>query len=169
MLDYTIRPAVPTDLDSLWPAVVRAVAAMRAEGNTQWGDDYPISDDYAEDIGRGELIVAAAPDGRVLGAACASVAPEPLYVDVDWTIPAPAMVVHRMVVDPEVQRGGVARALFQYAEDRARTQGVPTIHADTSCKNEKMQRLFQKLGFVRRGEIHIPGRPLLFPVFEKLL
>ena len=45
------------------------------------------------------------------------------YADVPWAVDAPALVMHRMVVDPDVQRGGVASALFQHAEDRARGQG----------------------------------------------
>lgn len=169
MLDYTIRPAVSGDLDSLWPMVRRAVAKMNAEGSDQWGPDYPLPEDYADDIRRGELIVAAAPDGRILGAACPTTAPEESYAAIDWTVPGPAMVIHRMVVDPEVQRSGIALALFQHAEALARAQGIPVIHVDTYSENQKMQGLFRKLGFERRGEIRLHFRDLPFPAFEKVL
>ena len=82
---------------------------------------------------------------------------------------AQILVIECMAVDPALQRGGVASALLTYAEDWARARGIPVFHADTYCKNRKMQALFRKRGFVQRGEIHLPGRSLPFPAFEKLL
>lgn len=169
MNQFTIRLARLEDLDTICGLVRRAVANMNAEGSDQWGDDYPTRDHYADDIARGELWAAIDDQGRVAGCAYFSTDPEPDYADVPWAVDAPALVMHRMVVDPDVQRGGVASALFQHAEDRARGQGVPVVHVDTYAKNKKMQTLFLKRGFVQRGEIHQPDRALPFPVFEKFL
>jgi GNAT superfamily N-acetyltransferase len=105
----------------------------------------------------------------VLGCACITDEPETAYAAVPWAVEGPALVVHRVAVDPTLQRGGVASALLTYAEDWARARGIPVFHADTYCKNRKMQALFRKRGFVQRGEIHLPGRSLPFPAFEKLL
>ena len=169
MIEYTIRPAGPDDLDQIWALVRRAVAKMNAEGSEQWGEDYPTRAHYADDIRRGELICAVTPQGRVLGAACASMAPEESYAEVPWAASGPALVVHRAAVDPEVQRAGVAAALMGYAEDLARRGGAAAMHVDTYSKNGKMQGLFRKLGFVQRGEIHLHGRELGYPAFEKEL
>lgn len=169
MTHFTIRPAVETDLDALWLMVCRAVEKMNAEGSEQWSSDYPTPEHYREDIRRGELLTAVADDGSVLGIACATTAPEPNYRDVPWNVEGPALVIHRMAVDPELQRSGVASALFEYAENRARQQGVPAVHVDTYSKNEKMQALFRGRGFVQRGTIRLHGRPLPYPAFEKLL
>lgn len=169
MNQFTIRLARPDDLEPIWDLVRRAVANMTAEGSDQWGDDYPTRDHYAGDIARGDLWAAADDQGRVAGCAYFSTDPEPDYAEVPWAVYAPALVMHRMVVNPDIQRGGVASALFQHAEDRARRQGIPVLHVDTYTKNEKMQALFLKRGFVQRGEIRQPDRALPFPVFEKFL
>lgn len=169
MMEYTIRTAVPADLESLWPMVRRAVAKMNAEGSEQWGEDYPLPEDYAADIQRGELLAAVDTEGRVLGVACATMAEEANYAHVPWAVAGPAMVVHRMAVDPDIQRSGVACALFLRAEELAREQGAAAMHVDTYSKNVKMQGLFRKLGFQRRGEIRLHFRELPFPAFEKVL
>lgn len=169
MLDYTIRPAVPADLNSLWPMVRRAVARMHEEGSEQWGEDYPAREDYAADIARGELIAAVTPEGRVLGVACVNQEEAPAYAGVNWSVPGPAVSIHRMAVDPALQRHGVASALFQRAEELARQAGVQSIRVDTYSKNAKMQALFQKRGFVQRGAIRLHFRAHPFPAFEKVL
>lgn len=169
MKDYTIRPAVPADLDQIWDLVRRAVVKMNAEGSEQWGEDYPLRRDYEADIARGDLICAATVEGRVLGAACVNQNEDPTYAGVSWTVPGPAVSVHRAAVDPEVQRQGVARALLTRAVELAQEAGVASMRVDTYSKNEKMQALFRSLGFVQRGEIRLHLRDLPFPAFELLL
>ena len=168
-LTFTIRPAVPEDLDPLWAMVGRAVARMNTRGNEQWGEDYPTRAHYVGDIISGRLWVAAGPRGQVYGAALITDEEEESYRAVDWAIPGPAVVLHRMAVDPNVQRSGVGAALFRHAEALARDMGIPVMHIDTYGKNQAMQALILSRGFVKRGEIHLHGRPLAFPCFEKVL
>lgn len=77
--------------------------------------------------------------------------------------------IHRLAVDPAVQRQGVATALLSFAQAFARQNHVSALHVDTYSLNHRMQALFAKQGFVRRGEIYLHGRPLPYPCFEKLL
>lgn len=167
-LTFTIRLAHLKDLDQLWPMVRRAVAKMNADGNEQWGPDYPTRDIYAADIAQGELWVAERPHG-LCATALLTFAPEVSYDGIPWMVPAPALVIHRLAVDPDLQRSGVGSALFRHAEGLARERGIPTIHIDTYGKNQAMQALILSQGFVRRGEIHLHGRPLPYPCFEKAL
>lgn len=169
MEPYTIRPAVPADLNQAWDLVRRAVARMNAEGSEQWGEDYPLQIDYEADLSRGELLCAATAEGRVLGVACVNQNEDPTYAGIPWTVPGPAMSIHRAAVDPLVQRQGVARALLTRAIALARQAGVASLRVDTYSKNRKMQALFCSLGFVQRGEIHLHGRALPFYAYEKLL
>lgn len=169
MQEHTIRFARPEDLPALWPMVCRAVEKMNEEGNRQWGPDYPTRAHFEGDISRGELLAAYSPEGRIVGVVCATTAPEASYEDVPWTMTGPALVIHRMVVDPEARRLGVASALMECAEDWARAQGARTAHVDTYTHNEKMQTFFLSRGFVQRGTIRLRGRPLPYPAFEKAL
>lgn len=169
MKTYHIRLAKAADLDQIWDLARRAVAKMNAEGNEQWGADYPTRELYAGDIARGELWCAADRNGRVLGTACINQNEDPAYAGVAWSAPGPAMSFHRAAVDPDAQRMGIAAALLEKAVELAREAGLASLRLDTYSKNEKMQGLFRKLGFVQRGEIRLHGRPLPYPAFELLL
>ena len=165
---FTIRLAGPSDLPALWALVERAVAHMNSLGNPQWGSDYPTRALYAADQAAGELYVALNPQGRLLGCACINGRESPEYAAVAWSA-SPAYSVHRLAVDPEAQRKGVATALMAHAETLARRAGVPALHVDTYTRNGRMQALFYKRGFRKVGEISLHGRPEPYPCFEKIL
>lgn len=166
-----IRPAAAGDLDEIWALVGRAVAHMNALGNPQWGSDYPTRAHYAGDIARGELYAAVDGVGAILGIVCLNTDQAPEYAPLPWRVPGPAMVVHRMAVDPAAQRQGVAAALFSFAEALARARGIPAVHADTYWKNDRMRSLFLNRGYEKVGEVSFsrPQRPLGYPCFEKVL
>lgn len=166
-----IRLATAGDLDPLWALVGRAVTHMNALGNPQWGADYPTRAFYADDLARGELYVAVAADGSILGVACLNTEQSEEYAPLPWQITAPAMVIHRMAVDPSAQRQGVATSLFAFAEALARQKGIPAVHVDTYAQNDRMQALFRGRGCREVGLVHFDreDRPLGFPCFEKVL
>ena len=164
----SIRPVRPEELDAVWALVCRAVVHMNALGNPQWGEDYPTQDFYAGDIARGELYAAEA-DGVLAGVACINTSESPEYDPLPWTTTRPAVVIHRMAIDPAFQRQGVATALFAFAEETARSRGIAAMRIDTYSLNDRMQALIRKRGFSKVGEIHLHGRPLTYPCFEKSL
>jgi ribosomal protein S18 acetylase RimI-like enzyme len=142
---------------------------MRAYGNLQWDESYPNADVFAQDVGRGQLWVA------VIGSALAGVVAitddiEPDYVQANWDNTEPALVVHRLTIDPEFRGVGVARALLQRAEQVAAAHGVSVIRTDTNVENKATQRLFPSLGYCFAGEISLRIRPgLQFLCYEKRL
>ena len=166
-----IRLARPEDVDAVWVLVQRAVTHMRALGNPQWGADYPTRAHYAADQARGELYVAVDEDGTILGAACLNQDQAPEYALLPWAISGPAMVLHRLAVDPAAQRRGVGRSFFRFAEAMARRLELPTFHLDTYARNDRMQALIRSQGFTQVGQVHFDreGRPDGFPCFEKVL
>lgn len=164
--EVTIRPARQAELEEIWALVCRAVAHMNALGNPQWGADYPTRDFYAGDIDRGELY-AAVIRGQLAGVACVNTSESPEYDPLPWTTSRPAVVIHRMAVDPAFQRRGVGAALFAFAEGEARRRGIAAMRIDTYSLNDRMQALIGRMGFARVGEIHLHGRPLTYPCFEK--
>lgn len=166
-----IRRAALRDLEEIWSLVGRAVAHMNTLGNPQWGADYPTRAHYEADIARGELYLALRFDGRVLGVACINTDQAEEYAPLPWTIPGPAMVIHRMAIDPAAQRQGIATALFRFAEELARGAGIATMHMDTYAQNSRMQALVRRMGYEPTGEVSFsrPNRPLTYPCFEKVL
>lgn len=134
-----IRLACPEDVDAIWALVQRAAAHMQSLGNPQWGEDYPTRAHYAADQARDELYVAEDEDGTILGAVCLNQEQAPEYALLPWAVSGPAMVLHRLAVDPDAQRRGVGRSFFQFARPwPAATACPPSIWtptpATTGCR-----------------------------------
>jgi len=169
-LDYmTIRLAVREDVAALMALVRRVVPLMRAAGNLQWDDGYPNAAVFEKDIEQGQLWVAEI-GGSIVGVAAVTRDQEPEYAQVGWDIDEPAVVVHRLAVDPEFRGAGVAGALMQQAEAVAAERGIAVLRVDTNSQNEATRRLFPKLGYQLAGEIGLGFRPgLRFVCYEKRL
>lgn len=166
-----IRLARDTELNDIWALVRRTMLHMKEAGNPQWGSDYPTRAWFAEDIRRGELYLATTADGSFLGTACINTEPCEEYAPLPWRIPSPAVVIHRLAVEPSVRRRGVASAFFDFAEALAPQWDCSAIHVDTYAQNQGMQALLLGRGYTKVGEVHFGGddRPLAFPCFEKVL
>jgi GNAT superfamily N-acetyltransferase len=164
-----IRLATREDLPVLMELMRRVVPLMRAAGNLQWDDTYPSEAVFQRDIDLGQLWVADA-GGGIGGLAAITMDQEPDYAQVGWDINEPAVVVHRLAVDPAFRGTGMAGALMQKAEEVAAQHGVSVLRVDTNTQNAATQRLFPKLGYQLAGEIGLEFRPgLRFFCYEKRL
>ena len=164
-----IRLASADDLPQLMALLRRVVPLMRASGNLQWDDAYPNEQVFLRDIELGQLWVAEM-TGAVAGVAAITTDQEPEYAQVGWDVAEPAIVVHRVAVDPAHRGAGIAAALMQQAEAVAREQAISVLRVDTNTENAATQRLFPKLGYTLAGEIGLVFRPgLRFLCYEKRL
>ena len=164
-----IRLATRGEVPELMALVRRVVPLMIAAGNLQWDDAYPNAGVFERDIELGRLWLAEV-DGRVGGVAAITTESEQEYAEVGWDLDEPAVVVHRLAVDPELRGAGVASALMGQAETVAAELGIGVLRVDTNTKNEATQRLFPKLGYALAGEIGLRNRPgLRFFCYEKRL
>ena len=164
-----IRLATKDDLPSLMALVRRIVPLMRATGNLQWDETYPNEAVFQRDIELGQLWVVTV-EGSIAAVAAVTMDQEPDYTQVGWDIKEPAIVVHRLAVDPAFRGQGAAGALMQKAEEVAVERGITVLRVDTNTQNEATQRLFPKLGYVLAGEITLGFRPgLRFLCYEKRL
>lgn len=165
----TTRLATAADLPALLALVGRVVPLMHASGNFQWSADYPNETVFSNDIERRQLWVAEL-EGAVAGVAALTTDQDPEYNQADWDVTEPALVTHRLAVNPTAQGKGVALALMQQAEKQARAQGLRTLRVDTNSENAATQRLFPKLDYRFAGEIGLAFRPgLRFFCYEKRL
>lgn len=164
-----IRQANEQDLDTILAIVRQVVPLMQATGNQQWAADYPNREAFAEDIAHGELW-AAEIDGQLAAIIAVCSAQSPEYAEVGWDLSEPALVLHRMAVDPAYRGRGVARALIEHAEELGRERGIPQIRLDTNTKNLAVQQLLTKLHYRYAGEIGLLRRPgLRFRCYDKML
>ena len=155
-----IRLATGNDLPALMALVRRVVPLMLATGNAQWDESYPNQPVFQRDVERSQLWVAEV-DGSLTGIAAITTDPEHEYAQAGLNIDEPAVVVHRLAVDPAFRGMGVAVALMQKAEQLAIERGIRTLRVDTSIENRATQQLFPKLGYRLAGEISLQLRPKL--------
>jgi ribosomal protein S18 acetylase RimI-like enzyme len=142
---------------------------MLAAGNLQWDESYPNEKVFQRDIDLNQLWIADV-ETSIAGIAAVTMDQEPDYAQAGWDIDEPAIVVHRLAVDPAFRGAGVAGALMQKAEEIAEERGITVLRVDTNTQNEATQRLFPKLGFLLAGEISLQLRPgLRFFCYEKRL
>ena len=154
-----IRLATTNDLPQLMALVRRTVPLMHAAGNMQWDDAYPNEDIFARDIELDELWLTESAAGAITGVAAITTDQSPEYAGVGWNIHEPAIVIHRLAVDPEHRGSGIAGALMQHAECVARERGIPSLLVDTSAENEAAHRLILRCGYKYAGEIALHFRP----------
>lgn len=164
-----IRRANSQDIPAIMEIIREVVPLMHVLGNFQWNEDYPNPDVFAEDIAEQQLWVAEL-DGKIVGLSAITTEQYPEYAQVGWDISEPAIVTHRLAVDPDVRGKGVADKLLKQAEDEAQRRGSMRLRIDTNAENKAAQKLFVKMGYVYAGDITLEFRPgLLFCCFEKLL
>ena len=165
----TTRRATPANVPAILALIRRVVPLMHAGGTFQWSADYPNEAVFVRDIDRQQLWVAEL-HGAVAGVAALTQDQDPEYAQADWDASEPALVTHRLAVDPATQGRGVALALMQQVERQAVAQGLQVLRVDTNSENAATQRLFPKLGYRFAGEITLAFRPgLRFFCYEKRL
>ena len=153
-----VRQGRMEDVELVMALVRRVVPLMRAGGNLQWDDTYPNPEVFTQDVARAQLWVAEEA-GCLAGVAALTLDQEPEYAEAGLDPAEPAIVVHRLAVDPAFRGRGVAEALMLRAEDLARERGITALRLDTNTENEATRRLFPKLGYVLMGEIGLGFRP----------
>ena len=159
------------DLPRLMPLYASCTSAMRANGNEQWGDDYPTAAIIRKDIEAPVCMWlgdAEADAGMPASAICLNEEQAEQYKTLRWAGPERALVVHRLCVDPARQRTGIAQQMMDFAEERARQLGYASIRLDTYSGNPAALRLYEQRGYRKTGEVFFRGRALPFFCFEKL-
>jgi GNAT superfamily N-acetyltransferase len=164
-----VRQGTSEDVPAVMALVRRVVPLMRASGNLQWDDQYPNAAVFERDVEKAQLWVAEI-GAEIAGVAAITTDQEPEYANVGWDISEPAIVVHRVAVDPVFRSQGIAAALMLQAESVARSRGISVLRVDTNTQNAATQKLFPKLGYTLSGETELGFRVgLRFLCYEKRL
>lgn len=168
MEEMQIKTLMPEDAETAMALIRRVVTAMRAVGFMQWDDVYPNIDDVRSDISEGTAY------GAWLGDALAGIVTvngnqSPEYAPIPFEFGEPAMAVHRLAVDPAMQRRGISARLMDFAEALAAEKGAAAMRLDTCEDNTAALGLYFGRGYIQRGTCHFPRRTYTFLVMEKEL
>ena len=139
----------------LYPARTHAVAAQ-ADGNL-----------YV--LRPGNQPAEAAPGSAILNSVTLDG-----YERIPWAVPQDelALVIHTLVIHPAYTGQGLAARLLDFAEKEAARRQLSALRLDVACRNTPARRLYEKHGYVLRGEME-PHWPITtvrhFAFYEKLL
>ena len=158
---FSIRGATMSDADTVFGLIEEAKAFFKAHDIDMWQRGYPWFPDIIEDITSGDAYVCTDGD-RIVGYIFITFSEEDFHSTLKgkWEDGDPA-VFHRLVVDADCKRSGIASMLISFAEELARENGCTSMRTETDVTNVPMTSLMKKLHYVERG-------PLIFKEFEKL-
>jgi N-acetylglutamate synthase-like GNAT family acetyltransferase len=97
-----------------------------------------------EQKARDEVLIVALADQRLVGCAFAQLRPDCIYVG-------------KLAVAAELRGRGVARRIFEAAEDLARAHARARLELETRIELIENHRTFAALGFAKVGESSHPG------------
>lgn len=164
-----IRLANINDLDKIMEIIKEIQKEMKKENNPQWNeeDDYPNRDKFTTDIENDSLYIYE--DESELKGFITIAKDNSEYDELLKTTNKPAFILHRIAIKKEYRKEGIATILFNYAEELAKKDNIKLLKADTEEHNIKMNRLFTKLGYIKKGEFEYDDYPGHYIYYEKEL
>ncbi|WP_233269803.1 GNAT family N-acetyltransferase [Heyndrickxia camelliae] len=163
-----IRKGQIEDIPAIMKMVQDTVEIMKEENNDQWSDVYPTASNFEMDVENGSLYVLEEA-GEVIGSITVDQNQPSEYEPIPWRKADNAFVFHRLVVSPRSRGKGEATKLIKYAEQYAIDNEVPYMRIDTYSLNKKAQKLFEKNGYKKVGEMPYHGKTHPFFCYDKLL
>ena len=167
-LAITTRLGTEHDVVAVMEVIRRCIADMTARGIDQWDEIYPNVETVLADVRARTLHVASLDERSLIGLFTLDTTEDPRWAVAEWSITGvPVGVVHRLMVDPQHQGRGIARALMEVAESQARDRGLGVIRLDCFSENPQALRLYAGLGYRDAGGARL--RKGLFRCLEKRL
>lgn len=164
--DLNVLTAGQEHVEAAWGIVDACRAALNQRGIVQWDDIYPTRQTVADDAAHGHLFVL------VVAATCIatvtldeSAAPE--WAAVAWKFSTPALVVHRLCVDPMRQGRGYGRTLMDFSEAHAAAHGYASIRLDAYSPNHEAIALYRRRGYREAGLVTLPRHTAHCVCFER--
>lgn len=150
-METTFRKATADDIDRI-NEIYEMIHTEGESGRTYTGwvrGVYPVRGTAVAALKRGYLFVEEL-DGRVVGAAMINRTQVDVYAKVPWRFAADAdriMVLHTLVIDPNVKGHGLGRAFVAFYERYAREAGCTCLRLDTNALNMNACAFYKKLNY----------------------
>ena len=80
------------------------------------------------------------------------------YHAIEWSqqvLDNEAAVIHILAVSPDCQGKGIGSEMIREAIRLAQTNGMKAIRLDALASNTPAHRIYERLGFVQRGQQHL--------------
>ncbi len=170
-MDYTIRKAREADILAIAGIYDRILAKEEAgQATIGWVRGvYPTESFARKALAAGDLFVLEN-GGKICATARINQEQVPEYRNADWLYSDASddeiMVLHTLVVDPQIAGHGYGKAFVSFYEQYAKENNCPYLRMDTNEINAAARRFYAKLGFRESGIVGctfngIPGVQLV--------
>ena len=149
--------AKPGEIDAIWGIYAAAVPDQIQKGIYHWDETYPTRDIIENDI-TGQKCYAVRENGVPAAALRIDGEQHPAYQAIGWKYGEPYICVHRLCVHPSFQGRGIARHIMKDVISLYSSLNYAAIRLDTYMLNRIAMKLYEGLGFERRGIVHFEGR-----------
>ena len=154
----TLRQATPDELTTCIQILREGRAFQQEQGFTQWTEEYPSPALIERDIheGGGWLFLL---DDEPAGYMYLTFEGDPAYLPPEcaWRKDVPYVAVHRIAFARRFAGRGLSCSVFEAIRNLCRERGISCIRIDTDSKNQRMQHVLEKNGFVRCGVVMFEG------------
>ncbi len=150
-----IRTATNKDIDAIADIYSNIhTAEENGLSSTGWlRGVYPTRETAEEALSRGDMFVME-DEGRIVGAAAINQTQVDVYSGAPWKYDAPdneVMVIHTLVIDPNVKGRGYGKKFVKFYEDYAIEHGCRYLRIDTNERNSAARGLYSALGYKEIG------------------
>src|SRR5574338_1108285 len=140
-----IEAATDSKFGIAWNIIDRCRSSLLDQSILQWDDCYPTVEIVRTDIADRRLyLLTSSGIGRAV--VTIDTKTEPQYSTVSWTTIEPALIVHRLCVDPTFQGNGFGRQLMDYVENYARRHRYASLRLDAYSGNPRALALYRQRG-----------------------
>ncbi len=129
---------------------------MVESGLKQWIGNYPDYDNFYQDFQKNGLFVFLH-NNQIVASMSLLEENDPPYLVLKWESNN-ALVIHRILVDPDYQKQGIGKKLVSYASEYGKSKLYTAIKIDTHPDNIKMQSMLKSLNFIYRGYLESINR-----------
>ena len=150
-----IRKAMKKDVDAI-ALIYEHIIEEEEKGlcSTGWiRGVYPTRDTAVTGLEKDDLFVMEE-DKEIVAAMRLNKEQVPEYKNCLWEYSATddqVMVMHTLVVEPSVKKGGYGRMMVAYYEQYARENHCPYLRIDTNALNSRARSIYKKLGYKEIG------------------
>lgn len=151
-----IRRAVESDVTQILVIVKNIIDDMKKVDNDQWNEDYPTREIFLNDI-KNNILLVYVENGIVVG--FLAIVKEKNYLkllELESANTEEFLVLHRLGIDVNHGRKGIAKALMVESENTAKDLNIKLLYGDTYEINVGMNSLFKTLNyiFLDRVDLH---------------
>ncbi|RDI42286.1 GNAT family N-acetyltransferase [Falsibacillus pallidus] len=138
----------------------------------QWDDNYP-NEEFVKDWIEDKELYVAVEEEEIIGAVVLNEYESDEWGSVHWgNEDGNDLIIHALCVHPYRQGKGIGKELVQHSENIATEKGYSSIRLDAFSGNEHALKLYESMGYIKRGEVHFQSKPeghQCYYCFDKIL